>query len=203
VLYFMATGRPPFRAASAMAVLHRICHDTHRPVWQRNRDIPDALCDVIDRLLEKKPGKRFSSAEEVQQHLAMLLNRLQQHGLGRRRFRGWHGKRLRRFAIVGAAALATVAAIIGVAVGTLRKPVSPQSVPDTQQSAVREAAPTEQQKSQYEANERQFLDDLDSAGAALERSSGGWFYLHDGDDPWQRDLDSLKLDMTQYELESN
>ncbi|MCH9725510.1 MAG: serine/threonine protein kinase, partial [Planctomycetes bacterium] len=36
VLYFMATGRPPFRAERAMGVLNRVCHDTHRPVWQVN-----------------------------------------------------------------------------------------------------------------------------------------------------------------------
>ena len=38
VLYFMATGHPPFRADGALAVLHRICHEEHRPVWQTNKD---------------------------------------------------------------------------------------------------------------------------------------------------------------------
>src|ERR1700723_2147872 len=37
VLYFMATGHPPFRAEQAMAVLNRICHDRPRPVAQINR----------------------------------------------------------------------------------------------------------------------------------------------------------------------
>ena len=32
VIYFMCTGRPPFRAEHAMAILNRICHDRHRPV---------------------------------------------------------------------------------------------------------------------------------------------------------------------------
>ena len=32
VLYFMATGHPPFRAEQAMGVLHRICNDPHRPL---------------------------------------------------------------------------------------------------------------------------------------------------------------------------
>ncbi len=34
VLYFMATGHPPFRASAALAVLHRICREKHRPVRQ-------------------------------------------------------------------------------------------------------------------------------------------------------------------------
>lgn len=55
VLYFMATGHPPFRAEGAFAVLHRISREKHRPVWQVNKVIPDALSDLIDRLLQKKP----------------------------------------------------------------------------------------------------------------------------------------------------
>ena len=63
-----------------MAVLHRICHDRQRPVWQLNPRIPDELADVIDRLLEKKPSRRFATAGEVQQALACALSRLQQPG---------------------------------------------------------------------------------------------------------------------------
>lgn len=80
VLYFMATGRPPFRAERAMGVLNRVCHDTHRPVWQVNSDIPDDLSDIIDRLLEKKASRRFESAVEVRESLVRLLARTQQYG---------------------------------------------------------------------------------------------------------------------------
>ncbi|TXT39461.1 MAG: putative serine/threonine-protein kinase pknB [Planctomycetota bacterium] len=78
VLYFMATGHPPFRAERAMAVLHRICHDQYRPVCEIAPHIPDELTDVIDRLLEKKPSRRFASAADAQQALAALLSDLQQ-----------------------------------------------------------------------------------------------------------------------------
>ena len=40
VLYFMATGHPPFRAERTMAVLNRICNDRQRPVWKVNPEIP-------------------------------------------------------------------------------------------------------------------------------------------------------------------
>jgi len=90
VLYFMATGHPPFRAEQAMAVLHRICHDRHRPLSQINPKVPDELASVIDRLLEKKPSRRFASASEVQRVLAGVLNELLQP-------RRWHARRwLRR-----------------------------------------------------------------------------------------------------------
>ncbi|WP_298865548.1 serine/threonine-protein kinase [uncultured Gimesia sp.] len=90
VLYFMATGRPPFRAERAMGVLHRVCNDRHRPVWQVNSEIPDDLSDIIDRLLEKKVSHRFANAVEVRESLIQLLARTQQHGTRRR-------SRLRRF----------------------------------------------------------------------------------------------------------
>ena len=106
VLYFMATGHPPFRAVGTLAVLHRICREHHRPVWQLNKDIPDELCDIIDNLLEKKPNRRPASAEDVQQQLSQLLSRVQQRGLGRRRWRGWSGRRLRRRIAWAAAAIA-------------------------------------------------------------------------------------------------
>lgn len=85
VLYFMATGHPPFRADRPMAVLKRTCHDPHRPAWQCNADIPDALSTIIDRLLEKLPARRFASASELQHALANALANVQQGRCGRRR----------------------------------------------------------------------------------------------------------------------
>jgi eukaryotic-like serine/threonine-protein kinase len=108
VLYFMATGHPPFRAEQAMAVLNRICHDRQRPVREINRKIPDELADVIDRLLEKKPSRRFASAAEVQQALAAVLKELQSPGSWRRARRLKHLIRRREPIILAAAALGIV-----------------------------------------------------------------------------------------------
>ena len=80
VLYFMATGHPPFRADGALAVLHRICREEHRPVWQTNKDIPDELSDLIDRLLEKKPSRRPAPRRTFRRQLARMLSRFQQFG---------------------------------------------------------------------------------------------------------------------------
>jgi eukaryotic-like serine/threonine-protein kinase len=85
VLYFMATGHPPFRADQAMAVLNRICHDRHRPVRDINPQIPYELSDVIDGLLEKRPSRRYASAEEVHQALVNVLRSLQSPKAWRRR----------------------------------------------------------------------------------------------------------------------
>ncbi len=88
VLYFMATGHPPFRAERPMAVLHRICNGRHRPVRESNPEIPEQLSAIVDRLLEKKPSRRPSSAAEVQRWLEELLAAIQQGRLpGRSRWR--------------------------------------------------------------------------------------------------------------------
>src|SRR5205814_3521371 len=96
VLSCMPTGHPPFRASGALAVLHRICREPHRPVRHWNKNIPDALSDVIDRLLEKKPSRRFDSAEQVRDRLAWLLSDIQRFGPNRRRFSSLRSKRGRR-----------------------------------------------------------------------------------------------------------
>jgi formylglycine-generating enzyme required for sulfatase activity len=70
VLYAMCTGRPPFRADSAMAVLKRVCEDSPRHVREINPDVPGWLADVVHKLLAKDPAERFGSAAEVADLLA-------------------------------------------------------------------------------------------------------------------------------------
>lgn len=94
VLYAMCTGRAPFRADSAVAVMHRVVHDTPRPVRELNEDIPDWLCAIVERLLSKNAEDRFDSAGKVGDLLGRHLAHLQQpdsvpmpervdHGAGR------------------------------------------------------------------------------------------------------------------------
>jgi serine/threonine-protein kinase len=78
VLYAMCTGRPPFRAESALAVLRRVCEDTPKPIRKVNAEVPEWLCEIVDRLLEKEPQDRFQSAKDVADLLARHLAHLQQ-----------------------------------------------------------------------------------------------------------------------------
>lgn len=93
VMYFMCTGRPPFRADQALAILNRICNDEHRPVEQINSDVPAEVADVIDRLLSKRPADRFRDATEVEHRLETILTGLQN---GRRSSRLRFGRLWRR-----------------------------------------------------------------------------------------------------------
>ena len=78
LMYFACTGRPPFRANGAWAVLHRICHHSQRAVRASNAEIPRWLGDIVDRLLHKRPDLRFSDAAELRDLLAAHLAHMQQ-----------------------------------------------------------------------------------------------------------------------------
>lgn len=98
VVYYMCTGRPPFRADNALAVLNRICLDQHRPVDEVNPEIPSRLAATVDRLLAKDPADRFHNARDVEQQFTSILLELQS---GKRS--GWlrwsrHWRRWRRVA---------------------------------------------------------------------------------------------------------
>jgi serine/threonine protein kinase/uncharacterized protein with WD repeat len=76
VMYAMATGKAPFEASSALAMLLAITKDTPRSIQQINPTIPDWLVEIIDTLLAKDSADRFQSAAELanllDQHLAHL-----------------------------------------------------------------------------------------------------------------------------------
>ncbi len=78
LLYFLATGREPFRGEKPFAVIQKII--TEPPISPRelNSDLPAMISDVIEKLLEKKPDDRFQSASAVRQWLENYLAYLQQ-----------------------------------------------------------------------------------------------------------------------------
>jgi serine/threonine protein kinase len=78
VLYAMCTGGPPFRGDSLAAVIKRVTEEHPQPIGEMNPEVPPWLADVISRLLEKDPARRFQSASEVAEVLAGRLASVQQ-----------------------------------------------------------------------------------------------------------------------------
>ena len=185
VLYFMATGHPPFRAEGPLAVLHRICREPHRPVWQSAKEIPDELSDVIDRLLEKKPGRRFANAEEVRERLASLLSRAQRDGLGRRRFARIRRERLRGRAFWAAAAGMMAVVVVAGAVWMWPKwwPRASEGQGAGSGEQVDEAVTPR--------SEREFVRDWAESERAVGQSETATSFVHVGD-AWNRELEALK-----------
>jgi anti-sigma factor RsiW len=78
VLYMAATGRPPFRAPTTLAVLKRICEDDPRPIRELNPEIPNWLVAIVGKLLAKEPSERYQSAAGLAQLLGQCLAHVQQ-----------------------------------------------------------------------------------------------------------------------------
>jgi serine/threonine protein kinase len=190
VLYFMAAGHPPFRAASALAVLHRICQEPHRPVWHWNKDVPEGLVDVIDRLLAKKPSRRFASAEEVRERLAKLLSDIQQHGLRGRSFAQWRGSRGRRKVIAACALVATTTAIGAATWLVPIWPTSSETPPPPSTAAI---------GAEVDA-ERDFQSNLEAARASLQSADATSAFLQNDDEAWRLEVESLNRDLDRLEF---
>ncbi len=78
LLYAMCTGRAPFRAESALAVLKKVNEEEPRPIRSRNAEVPEWLVAIIAKLMAKRPGDRYQSASEVAEVLGLHLAHLQQ-----------------------------------------------------------------------------------------------------------------------------
>jgi serine/threonine protein kinase len=201
VLYFMATGHPPFRGSNALGVLHRICREAHRPAWRINKDIPDELSDVIDKLLAKKPARRPASAEDVQEELAALLSRAQQHGLGRRPWHRWRANSNILSLVVAAVSVVLVVAAVasvswwsGAAADSTVAPDSP--APST-------AAEAEAGSSLGDV-EQKFVTGMGTTLGELETAGAPSRFLHGNDGAWQREMEAIERNLTDLEaLNSN
>jgi PAS domain S-box-containing protein len=72
-LYEIAVGRPPFGNGDAMAMIHDHLARVPQPPNEVNPALPVLLSDIILRLLEKEPDRRYQSAQGLAHDLARLL----------------------------------------------------------------------------------------------------------------------------------
>jgi serine/threonine protein kinase len=69
MLFQMTTGKLPFRGHDALSVMFAIGNDAPPAPHSLDPEIPQELSDVIMKLLEKKPERRFASADLVTEAL--------------------------------------------------------------------------------------------------------------------------------------
>lgn len=71
VMYAMVRGRSPFHGHNVLDTAHRVLHTAPPRLDAVVEDVPTFYADVVARLLEKDPARRYQSAAEV----ADVLNR--------------------------------------------------------------------------------------------------------------------------------
>jgi serine/threonine protein kinase/Tfp pilus assembly protein PilF len=65
VLYETVTGKPPFSGEDPVKIIFSHIHDYPVSPGRLNSKVPQALADCIMKLLEKEPGKRYQTAEDL------------------------------------------------------------------------------------------------------------------------------------------
>ena len=113
VLYEMLTATKPFAGEHDIAIANAILHGEPVSPSMRRRELPEAMEDVILRLLEKDPGRRYATAADLSADLARIATPAGgiRHALRRRARRARHRLTSRSGRMVAAgAALALVGA---------------------------------------------------------------------------------------------
>jgi len=78
--YELLTGRPPFIANDALEMVHAHIAQIPLAVNKRNKDIPEAVSNIITKLLEKNSEDRYQSVGGLQHDLERCLNEYQATG---------------------------------------------------------------------------------------------------------------------------
>jgi serine/threonine protein kinase len=76
VMYELCTGRRPFPGADPLQVIAALALADPPPIRQANPDIPDALADLVTRLLAKDRAQRPESARHVVEALLAIERQL-------------------------------------------------------------------------------------------------------------------------------
>jgi TolB-like protein/Flp pilus assembly protein TadD/predicted Ser/Thr protein kinase len=76
VLYEMAAGKLPFEGEYEAALHYCIVNEAPKPLNDRRPDLPETLFRVIDKSLNKKPGRRYQSASEMAADLEISSGRI-------------------------------------------------------------------------------------------------------------------------------
>lgn len=80
VLYHALAGRPPFRAGSAMAIVHALLAQAPEPLHELDPRVPVTLSAMVARLLAKNAEDRYHSAVGLAFDLEQLLEAVLIHG---------------------------------------------------------------------------------------------------------------------------
>jgi len=73
-LYHMATGEVPFEAPTPFEIMTKHLNEPLVRPEERRPDLPEALCDVIVRMMRKLPEDRYNSYDELIEVLDGLLS---------------------------------------------------------------------------------------------------------------------------------
>jgi serine/threonine protein kinase/tetratricopeptide (TPR) repeat protein len=75
ILYELSTGKPAFEADNAIDTLSAILHEEPPRITRFNGQAPQSFCWIVERLLSKEAGERYSSTRDLARDLRNIRDR--------------------------------------------------------------------------------------------------------------------------------
>lgn len=63
--YYLLCGRPPFQGETALSVAVQHLHESPPPLAERRPDLPEALCEIVHKMMAKSREERYPDAQSV------------------------------------------------------------------------------------------------------------------------------------------
>ncbi len=79
VMYELLTGRLPFRAENAVAMINKILSEEPAPIEKLRPDLPPKLTEIVKRAMHKDPKVRYTSWFEMASELANTFPQLERY----------------------------------------------------------------------------------------------------------------------------
>jgi tRNA A-37 threonylcarbamoyl transferase component Bud32 len=70
--YHLLAGNPPFRGETALSIAVQHLNSPPEPLVTLRPDLPVALCELVDRMMEKRPELRYQTAADLAEDLRSL-----------------------------------------------------------------------------------------------------------------------------------
>ncbi len=128
VLYILAAGERPFTGETHMSVLYKQIHEKPRDPRLVNPDVPVEIVEIVLRAMEKKPERRYQTADEFCSDLNRYLKGTYVRRQGSSAIGDPVRRRRRKSALLTAAFASWILALLGAIVGAFvvaPKPIAP------------------------------------------------------------------------------
>ncbi|QDT28590.1 serine/threonine protein kinase [Gimesia panareensis] len=70
--YHLISGRPPFHGETALSIAVKHLNEAAPSLKNRRPDLPEELCDLVHRMMEKDPDKRPANASALMQEIRKI-----------------------------------------------------------------------------------------------------------------------------------